>query len=956
MKRISFLPYILFTLLLFSVSSVTAAPGAKRQQLIEKSLIKNLPFQSIGPTVMSGRVVDIDADPQDPTHFYVAYASGGLWYTDNNGVTFRPLFDQTIGDIAVDWKHDGTIWLGAGENNSSRSSYAGRGVYKSVDGGQTWQFMGLPQSHHIGRIVIHPQNPDIVWVAALGHLYTENPQRGVFKSTDGGKTWRRTLFVNDSTGAVDLAIDPLNPQVLYAAMWERSRCAWNFKEGGPASGIYKSTDGGEHWQRISTTGSGFPADAGVGRIGLAVSPVNPQIVYALLDNQNHRPKEEQPGLTKDRLRSMTAKDFLKLKADDINDFLDRYHFPMEFNADTLFQLIKDRKIKPVTLVEYLEDANAQLFETPVIGAEVYRSDDSGTTWRRTHPDYLDKMVYTFGYYFGNIRVAPDSSDHIYVMGVPIVTSHDGGKTFTSLNQENVHVDQHAIWIDPHDTRHLIIGNDGGVNISYDGGQSWLKANMPAVGQFYSVAVDMAKPFKVYGGLQDNGVWVGPSTYKPNFAWQASGRYPYKSIMGGDGMQVAVDTRDNNIVYTGYQFGNYYRIDMKSGKETAITPKHKLGERPLRFNWQTPIHLSLHNQDILYLGSQKLHRSMDRGQHWTVISPDLTRVGKKGDVPYGTLTTIHESPLQFGLIYTGSDDGLVYVTRDGGVHWQRISDSLPQGYWVSRVQASAFDTATVYVTLNGYRKDDFKALLYKSADYGRHWQRLELNLPEEPLNVVKEDPHNANILYVGCDGGLYVSLNGGRSFMACDGGLPAVPVHDLVIHPRDKKIVAATHGRSLYLADVSALEQLTEEFLQKPLAAFTIPPVTHRSGWGNRGYDWKFNDAPKVSVSFYCKEAGASEIKIKKDGLTVSRLSNQSSAGLNFVPYDLTVSKKIFKKLLKKVKQEDRPKKIKAADNGKFYLLPGEYQVFIKHNRHSVSQKLLIKAPKKKSRKKQKKTP
>jgi len=826
---------------------------AARQALKQRSLVKNLPFKSIGPTVMSGRSVDIDANPDDPTRFYVAYASGGLWFTDNNGITFRPLFDRqavmTIGDIAIDWRHGGTIWVGTGANNSSRSSYSGTGIYKSTDQGKTWQHMGLAESHHIGRIVIHPDHPDIVWVAALGHLYSNNAERGVYKTTDGGKSWRNVLFINDSTGAIDLAIDPTNPDILYAAVWERSRRAWNFAEGGISSGIYKSMDGGENWTRISTPESGFPTDKGVGRIGLAVSPINPNIIYAFLDNQNRRPQEEEYALTKQKLRVMSKEEFLKINADDLNDFLDRYHFPIEFNADTLFQLIRQNKIKPVTLVEYLEDANAQLFDTPVIGAEVYRSDDGGLTWEKTHKDYLDKMVYTFGYYFGQIRVAPDDPEHLFLLGVPVVESVDGGKTFHSLNQENVHVDHHALWIHPRNAKHMILGNDGGINITYDGGKTWHKANTPPVGQFYTVAVDMAKPFNVYGGLQDNGVWYGPHTYKHSFSWQASGHYPYRPIMGGDGMQIAIDTRDNNTVYTGYQFGNYYRIDLKNRKEKYIAPKHPLGQRPYRFNWQTPIHLSVHNQDILYLGSQKLHRSMDKGEHWECISPDLTKGGKKGDVPYGTLTTIHESPLKFGLIYTGSDDGLIHVTKDGGVSWQRISDSLPQNFWVSRVQASAHDTATVYVSLNGYRWDNFDAFVFKSTDYGQTWQRIGLDLPAEPVNVIREDPANPQILYVGTDHGLYVSLDGGASFMAFDGGLPDAPVHDLVVHPRDKKLVAATHGRSLYLADVAQLQQLTAELLEKPLFVFKISPVTHSSNWGNRNYSWKFNDSPERPIVF-----------------------------------------------------------------------------------------------------------
>ena len=933
----------------------------KRDSLKSHSLVKNVPFKSIGPTVMSGRVVDIEGDPQNPAHFYAAYASGGLWESKSNGISFESLFDHeasmTIGDIAVDWNHGGTIWVGSGENNSSRSSYSGTGIYKSTDNGKTWQWSGLAESHHIGRIVLHPQNPEVLWVAALGHLYSNNPERGVFKTTDGGKTWKKVLFLNDSTGAVDLAIDPQNPDIIYAAMWERSRSAWNFKESGSGSGIYKSSDGGETWQKLNTKKSGFPTGHGVGRIGLAVSPSNPEIVYALLDNQFHRAKKDEPALTKNMLQKMTAKKFLKLKSDDLNDFLDRYGFPLKYTADTLFQLIRNKTIKPQTLLEYLDDANAQLFDTPVIGAELYRSDNGGKSWKRTHSNYLDKMFYTFGYYFGNVRVSPENPNKLYLLGVPIVISEDGGETFTSINQENLHVDNHALWIDPQNPDHLINGNDGGLNISFDDGKIWQKTNSIPVGQFYSVAVDMKKPFNVYGGLQDNGVWTGCSFNKESRAWQSNGHYPFKSIMGGDGMQIAIDTRDNNTVYTGFQFGNYFRVNVETGKTVPISPRHKLGERPLRFNWQTPIHLSVHNQDILYLGSQKLHRSMDQGKTWKAISTDLTCGGTKGDVPYGTLTTIDESPLQFGLIYTGSDDGLIYVTQDGGHRWQRISDSLPQGYWISRVQASAFDTSVVYASLNGYRQDNCMALVFRSANYGKSWNQIGSNLPAEAVNVIKEDPLNPNILYVGTDHGLYVSINRGDTFMAFSSGLPDAPVHDLVVHPRDKKIVVATHGRSLFIANVSPVQELKQLLLEQSLHLFPLKIRHYSRIWGMHTYSWNFIIPPKLNIVYYAKEKGNAQLLLQSEnGKTIWKKDKNSNPGLNYNLYDLTLPKSTYFKLIKSLKKEKNPKKTEPADNGKYYLLPGKYFFVVKQNGKEVKQSFILKAPKESARKKKKKTP
>ncbi len=935
----------------------------RRLQLKKTSLVKNVPFRSIGPSVQSERVVDIEGNPDNPAEFYVAYASGGVWHTVTNGIDFTPIFDcqpvLTIGDIAVDWKHGGIIWVGTGENNSSRSSYSGTGIYRSDDGGKSWQFCGLAETHHIGRIVLDPDDANTLWVAAVGHLYSPNSERGVYKTTDGGKTWRKVLYVNENTGAIDLVINPKNPKILYASLWERSRRAWNFKGSGPGSGIFKSNDGGEHWQRLSVPKSGFPADSGVGRIGLAVYARNPHIIYAFLDNQDRRPpKKDTLKVSKALLRKISVADFLKLKPADLNAFLDHYGFPMEYTADTLFRLVRQGTIKPITLVEYLENANSRLFETPVIGAEVYRSDNAGKTWHKTHKNYLDKVVYSFGYYFGNIRISPNNANQIYVLGVPVLYSRDGGQHFVSLVRENVHVDHHAMWIDPKNPYHLIMGNDGGLNISFDRGNTWFKANNPPVGQFYTVAVDRAKPYNVYGGLQDNGVWVGPSTHRESRAWQQTGHYDFKSIMGGDGMQVAVDTRDNTTVYTGYQFGNYYRVNRLTGKSVRITPKHKLGERPYRFNWQTPIWLSRHNQDILYMGAQKVFRSMDKGKHWQAISGDLTKGGKKGNVPYGTLTTIHESPLRFGLIYAGSDDGLVWVTRDGGVSWLRISDSLPQNYWISRVWASKYKEGRVFVALNGYRWDNFAALIFRSENYGKHWQRIGKNLPPEPINVIKEDPVNERIVYVGTDHGVYVSLDNGNHFMAFANGLADAPVHDLVIQPDKHDLIIATHGRSLYIADVNAVEKLTPDLLTKLIYLFPLKNFKERPSTGQRNYAWQFNKGDSLKIVFYCKNKGTALIELRgKKNFLLKRWQQTGERGLNYLFYDFAVDSVRLKKYLQKaLKEKKKAAKLKARDNGKMYLPPGEYSVTVFYGKEKSARKFKIKAVPKKKRKNKKKTP
>jgi len=911
----------------------------QRRQLQEQSIVNALEFRSIGPTVFSGRVADIDVYEEDPSHFYVAYASGGLWKTHNNGTSFTPLFDDemvmTIGDVAVDWENN-HLWVGTGEVNSSRSSYAGIGVYRSTDDGENWQHLGLAETHHIGRIIIHPDDPNTVWVAALGHLYSPNSERGVYKTTDGGQSWEKTLFVNDNTGAVDLVIDPDNPDILYAATWERTRRAWNFVEAGEGSGIYKSTDGGDNWELLTLPEGRFPTGEGAGRIGLDLVKANGEtILYAAIDNYFRRDDEEAPEdeLTKDQLRTMSKEDFLALETYLVKDYLQRYSFPKQYSVDKVTQMIEDEEIEPRELVVYVEDANALLFDTPVVGLEVYRSDDEGASWERTHDDYLDAVYNSYGYYFGQVRVAPGNPQKVYVMGVPVLRSDDGGKTFQSINGDNVHADHHALWINPDRPGHLILGNDGGINISYDDGENWIKCNSPAVGQFYAVAVDMEKPFRVYGGLQDNGVWRGPSTYEASTRWRGSGDYPYDRIMGGDGMQVEVDTRDNATVYTGFQFGNYFRLNTATGQRAYITPKHELGERPLRWNWQAPIHLSPHNQDILYMGSNKLHRSFNQGDEFKAISGDLTKSGREGDVSFGTLTTIHESPLQFGLLYVGADDGLIHVSRDGGNSWDQITDGLPQDMWVSRVQASRYKKGRVYASLNGYRWDDFTPYLYVSDDYGQNWTRIGADLPLEPVNVVKEDPENPDILYVGTDHGLYVSLDRGESFMLLSNGLPAVAVHDLVVHPRDKELLIGTHGRSLYLGSVEELQQLTAPVLAEDLHVFSIDPIRYRGSWGDQYASWTEINKPEVELPLYCRNGGAATITVKtQEDLTLHTFTAECQPGLNYLTYDLAFDAAQLEPYTEYLNQDrkpdEKPVKLEEADNGKRYLYKGKYVVTV----------------------------
>ena len=968
-----------------------------RQELAKNSLVSNVPFRNVGPTIMGGRVVDMEVNAENPNHFFVAYASGGLWETKSNATEFTQLFDNqavmTIGDIAVRWSspltpEGGTdvnasktppsgaggleateIWVGTGENNSSRSSYAGAGVYKSNDKGKTWQHLGLAETQHIGRVILHPTDKNIAWVAAIGHLYSDNAERGVFKTTDGGKTWAKTLFINEQTGIIDLVINPKNPNILYAAAWERNRKAWNFQGNGKNSGIYKSTDGGQTWAKLSS----FPTTEGTGRIGIAISPQNPEILYAVLDNQDKRsplsetsprpeggtntsntPPSGAGGLT---FEGLTTVQFLALPDSTINNYLDKNKFPQKYNATEIKEKVKSGKLKPKDLANYLGgDANNDLFDTPIKGFEVFRSNDAGTTWAKTHEGYIDDLVYTYGYYFAQIFIHPTNPDKIYTMGVPVITSNDGGKTWKSLDNSNAHSDHHALWINPKQAGHLILGNDGGINISYNDGAKWLKMNTIPVGQFYAVNVDNEKPYNIYGGLQDNGVWWASSTYKQSNDWQDDGKYPYQRIMGGDGMQVQIDSRDNTTVYTGYQFGNYYRVNKLTAENKYITPKHELGEVPYRWNWQTPILLSRHNQDILYMASHRFHRSMNKGESFETLSTDLTNSpltpegGIKtqtskippsgaggltvGNIPYHTITTIDESPLRFGLLYVGTDDGLVQVSKDGGYSWENVTPKSPLtpeegtktqtsktpplgvgGLWVSRVIASKFVESRVYIALNGYRWDNFESYVYVSENYGKTWTKLGANLPNEPVNVVREDSENANILYVGTDNGLYVSLDRGKSFMPF-GNLPNVAIHDLVIQATAKEMVVGTHGRSIYIADISHLQQLDSSLLAKKLHIFPIQNTTFNENWGKPYWSrWADINEPKTTLIFFTPTLSQAKIAIKNSkGEIVKEITDEAEQGLNYVNYDFTTDKNLDK--------------LKKAENGKYYLLAGDYTVEI----------------------------
>ncbi|MAE75620.1 MAG: hypothetical protein CMJ85_01975 [Planctomycetes bacterium] len=700
----------------------------------------------IGPRAMSGRVTDIAVPRGQRWTFYVATASGGLWKTENEGTTWQSIFadapSASIGAVACAPSAPDTVWVGLGEANIFRSSMSGPGVFKSRDAGKTWQHMGLTDTQHVGRIIVHPKDPDIVWVAASGKEWSDNPERGVFMTVNGGLTWKKVLYGNERTGAIDLQIHPRNPKVLYAAMWDRIRLKWSDPKPGPGSGIYKSMDGGRTWRRLS---KGLPVREKTGRIGLAVSG-KPGVVYALIDNHEIARQPEKGE----------------------------------------------------------RDSYGRPRKAVIKGGEVYRSDDRGESWAKVSEStrLMERLFSTYGWVFGQIRVDPNDHRRLFIMGVAMLTSSDGGKTFKSVQHPGLHGDPHAMWIDPADSKHIINGNDGGVNVSYDGGKTWKNDELLPVVQFYNVAYDMRKPFRVYGSIQDNNSWMAPVTNVPG----RSGGGGWQRCPGGEACYHAVDPADENVLYSESFYGRIQRSTLEPRATKSIVPKAEKGQAPLRGQWLAPFVVSPHNPFVIYHGMQYLFRSVNRGDDWERISPDVSYndPAKRGDISFQTITSISESPRKFGLLYVGTDDGRVWRTDDGGQKWYEIVTGLPTRKWVSRVTASRHDLDTVYLAQNGKRDCDFRAWLFASKDRGRSWRDISKGIPGGPINVVKEDPGRPGVLYVGTDLGVYVTTDHAESWHVLGTGLPITFVHDLIVHPRDRILVVATHGRGMWKLDVKSL--------------------------------------------------------------------------------------------------------------------------------------------------------
>ena len=769
--------------LLLALSALSQGPGQagdprvpgfeKHWAMAKNSPSKGLRWQSLGPTNSSGRLADVDvAKTKGRTRaIYVAAGSGGLWKTENEGVTWTPVFEQgastSIGDVAVAPSNPDIVWIGTGEANILRGATAGAGVYKSTDAGKTWQHMGLAGTRTVGRIVIHPTDANTVYAAASGNEWTASEERGVYKTTDGGRTWNRILFVNPMTGAIDLQMDPSDPNTLYAATWQRARRPWSDPRNEPGysgSGIHKTTDGGRTWTPVN---DGLPAAQFQGRIGVGIARSNSNVLYAFVDN---------------------------------------YEIARKAGAEE-------------------RDAYGRPKVDVIKGATVYRSSDKARTWQQVSAadKQMESVASTYGWVFGQIRVDPNDENRVYMLGVQSWVSTDGAKSFTMIRKSSG--DNHALWIDPENSSSLIDGDDYGLGISYDKGVTWRRfsaafpaagvANIP-VAQFYNVAYDMGTPFKVYGSTQDSGSKRG--VVDLSLGRDKIPAVPWEGAPGGEGSCHAVDPTNPNIVYAAGFYGSLTRTDYsapaapgRGGRGSrpaskAIRPQPGPGEPQLRGQWIAPFILSPHDSNVIYFGAQYLFRSPDRGDTWQRISPDLTGNDPKklGDIQYQTIVTISESPKRAGLVYVGTDDGKAHVTRDGGKTWTDLTSKFPQRKWVSRVVASAFDEGTVYLAQSGRTDDDYLPYVWKSADYGQTWKNITSNIPTGPVNALREDPSNPNVIYAGTDVGVYVSTNGGETWSVLGAGLPSTFVFDMIVHPRDKILVAATYGRGMWAIDVASL--------------------------------------------------------------------------------------------------------------------------------------------------------
>ncbi len=823
-----------------SPGSGVAAPAPARGATgaVPRARLEELVWRAVGPANCSGRITDLAAVEKHPATFFLATATGGLFKTTNRGTTWSPLFDKqpvaSIGAVAVWQQRPEIVWVGTGEADSRNSSSWGDGIYRSLDGGSTWEHLGLEATRSIARVVLDPADSNTVYVAALGRLWGENAERGVFKTTDGGRSWTQVLEVDSRTGAVDLLMDPTDSRVLYAAMWTRLRTPWSFRSGSRAGGIFRTRDGGRSWTKLT---AGLPESTG--RIGLDLSRKHPRVLYAVIESD--------------------------------------------------------------------EGGHLSEFEEKSRVGGVFRSVDGGDHWTRLSP-YAPRP-----FYFSQIRVQPDDTTRVYLLGTDLWISDDGGRSFRAGGAQNLHPDCHAMWIDPADGDHVLLGTDGGLFVSDDRARNWDFLNNLALGEFYDVAVDLDDPYHICGGLQDNQSWCGPSRTRLE-PEPFLGEPQHNGILnddwfclgGGDGFHVAMDPTNPDIVYWESQGGALQRMSLSSGKRRWLRPSNKEGEPSFRFNWNTPFQISPHDPSVLWIGGNHLFRLTERGNRWEMASPDLTTqdprrmiTGGSGAETYCTITALAESPAARGVVWVGTDDGKLWVTPDSGRTWRDLTGRLrgvPAGLYVSCIEASHHDRGTAYVAVEGHRSDDLGVWILVTHDEGQSWTSVAGDLPKGgPVQVVREDPENRNLLFAGTEFGIFMTLDGGRHWQRCGESLPTVAVDDILIHPRERDLVIGTHGRSAYvLDDITPLERWSPAVTADsvtffPPRAATAYYVRSRSGaWGQRIFSAK-NPPFGAYFNYYVKEDIGEKVSIEvadSTGRMIRKLTGPGSPGLHRLVWDL----------------------------------------------------------------------
>ncbi|MFN0242019.1 MAG: hypothetical protein ACKVWV_03935 [Planctomycetota bacterium] len=884
----------------------TTAAAIRGSRTLREEDLRGLPWRSVGPANMGGRVAAIAFAPGTTKTFYVGFGTGGLWKTTNAGTTFAPVFDDqatsSIGSVAVvdapatwpGWSEDSAtpqaerekngrakiVWVGTGEGNGRNSSSWGRGMYRSTDGGGTFAHAGLADSHDIPSIAVDPRDPDVCFAAALGHLWGPNAERGVFKTTDGGKTWKAVLSIDADTGACDVVIDPKQPSTVYAAMYMRRRTAYSFASGGPNGGMYRSDDSGATWKKLA---GGLPSQTG--RIGIGLFAKDPRTLYAVVES-------------------------------DLGGRL------------------------------------GEPFEDESRAGGLFRSDDRGETWTRVHA-YTPRA-----FYFSRVRVDPVNAERVYVLGWQVWISDDGGKTLRAGGSRKPHVDFHALEIDPADPDHIVSGSDGGIYVSHDGAQTWDFLSHLAVGQFYNVAADLSEPYRIAGGLQDNGSWMGPSATMfevSNFDGTPSAggilNQHWTSVYGSDGFHVAFDPGDRNVVYAESQGGGLVRIHLDTGVLRTIAPSPKEGERRFRFNWNTPFFVSPHvkpgEPTTLYMGGNSVFRLLDGGDRWEKISGDLTRaivdrvdtVGSNAET-HGTLVSLAESPRVKGVLWAGSDDGRVHVTVDGGGTWSDVTPPQTNGLYVARVEPSRHDAQVCYVAIDGHRSDVMTPNVVATRDGGKTWASITGDLPQDaPVLVVREDLRNPAVLYAGTETSAFVSIDAGARWVKLNGqSLPTVPVHDLFVHPREHDLIAGTHGRSIYVLDDAApIGALTQAVLDAPLHLFDVPAAKPRlllpldGVWTERAFV-AANPPMGARITYWLRDYTGDDVKIRvtdSRGKTVREITGTHRPGLNRAVWDL------------EREPYDRLPDPNSDLGQKQFVAPGEYDVSVSCGKLSARGKVTV---------------